>query len=398
MVQRFAASSHNAVAREQIKSRGSVMRLCWRRSRSPCSRRRQTFPPGALFDRLRRSREKLSQAKSLQATSGLTSRACCSLRKGTNSHALLPKTRRPLNVIHGSARFAKFNRPRGNSRSAVKREFSDLTRLKEDTLEAENSVLRELLDQAGLDASRLLAQAGINATEKEAAERLQRLLLEELHHRVKNTLATVMAIASQSLRNATDLEQGREAIAHRLIALGRAHDLLLQTNWTSASLPEIVRAAVEPFDTPGTERFVVRGVEMDVGPAAVLSLAMPAILAGRPIRPDEGTLRRLALHDLPEPEQYELVPTFGAESGQAFRTMLLGSARIPGRQFQGPVLCLSGSEDRVISNRIPKVIARYYSARHETFAKRGHWLIASSAQDGIVTTIVRWLEKHVINA
>jgi pimeloyl-ACP methyl ester carboxylesterase len=129
-----------------------------------------------------------------------------------------------------------------------------------------------------------------------------------------------------------------------------------------------------------------------------LARQMPAILAGRPIRPDEGTLRRLALHDLPEPEQYELVPTFGAESGQAFRTMLLGSARIPGRQFQGPVLCLSGSEDRVISNRISKVIARYYSARHETFAKRGHWLIASSAHDEIVTTIVRWIEQHVINA
>jgi hypothetical protein len=122
---------------------------------------------------------------------------------------------------------------------------------KVDTLEAENAMLRELLVQSGLDATRLLAQAGINATEKEAAERLQRLLLEELHHRVKNTLATVMAIASQSLRNATDLEQGREAIAHRLIALGRSHDLLLQTNWASASLPAIVSAAIEPFDTFG---------------------------------------------------------------------------------------------------------------------------------------------------
>ena len=149
-----------------------------------------------------------------------------------------------------------------------------MTTSKEDTLEAENSALRQLLEQAGLDASRLLAQAGINATEKEATERLQRLLFEELHHRVKNTLATVMAIASQSLRNATDLEQGREAISHRLIALGRVHDLLLQTNWTSASLSAIVRAAIEPFDTHGIERFVVHGVEIDVGPAAVLSLAM----------------------------------------------------------------------------------------------------------------------------
>ena len=54
-----------------------------------------------------------------------------------------------------------------------------------------------------LDASQLLAKAGIDATEHEAAARLQRLLLEELHHRVKNTLATVMAITSQSLKNAT---------------------------------------------------------------------------------------------------------------------------------------------------------------------------------------------------
>jgi two-component sensor histidine kinase len=76
------------------------------------------------------------------------------------------------------------------------------------------------------------------------------------------------------LVNATDLEQGRKAIAHRLIALGRSHDLLLQTNWTSASLPAIVRAAIEPFDTPGTRRFIVQAVEIKVGPAAVLSLAM----------------------------------------------------------------------------------------------------------------------------
>jgi two-component sensor histidine kinase len=160
------------------------------------------------------------------------------------------------------------------TRCAVTKGISDLTSLKVDTLEAENFALRGLLEQAGLDASRLLAEAGINATEKEAAQRLQRLLLEELHHRVKNTLATVMAIASQSLRYATDLEQGRESISHRLIALGRAHDLLLQTNWISASLPAVVRAAIEPFDTPGSERFVVQGVDVDVGPAAVLSLAM----------------------------------------------------------------------------------------------------------------------------
>ncbi len=80
--------------------------------------------------------------------------------------------------------------------------------LKEDALEAEVAGLRELLAQAGIDAARLLAQAGIDATENEVAKRLQRLLLEELHHRVKNTLATVIGITSQSLRTADSLEDG----------------------------------------------------------------------------------------------------------------------------------------------------------------------------------------------
>jgi len=94
----------------------------------------------------------------------------------------------------------------------------------------------------------LLAQAGIDAAEHKVMEGVQRLLLEELDHRIKNVLATVMAIASQSLRNADSVEHGREAIESRLLALGRVHDLLLKTNWTSATLSSIVQTAIEPFD------------------------------------------------------------------------------------------------------------------------------------------------------
>ena len=164
------------------------------------------------------------------------------------------------------------------SRGAEIKDASDrgqtVTTLKESTLEAENVALREMVAQAGLDASRLLEQAGFRATERDAAERLQRLILEELHHRVKNTLATVMAITSQSLRNAIDLEHGRKSISDRLIALGRAHDLLLQSNWLSARLPAVVHASIEPFETIDNKRFVVVGADIDVGPAAVLALAM----------------------------------------------------------------------------------------------------------------------------
>ena len=146
--------------------------------------------------------------------------------------------------------------------------------LKEYTLKAENSGLRGSLTQAGIDTARLLAQAGIDATENEAAKRLQRLLLEELHHRVKNTLATVIAITSQSLQTAETLEQGQLAVESRLIALGRAHDLLLQANWAGAKLTDVIRSALEPFDSHDVQRFVVQDTPIEVGPGAVLPLTM----------------------------------------------------------------------------------------------------------------------------
>jgi two-component sensor histidine kinase len=125
-----------------------------------------------------------------------------------------------------------------------------------------------------VDLRRLLAQAGIDAAEQKTAERLQRLLLEELHHRVKNMLATTMAIASETLRSAESLEHGRLAIEERLLALGRVHDLLLRTNWTSTSLAAIVKTAVDPFDTSGNGRFFVQSTDIEVSSEVVLPLAM----------------------------------------------------------------------------------------------------------------------------
>src|SRR5258706_15626482 len=126
---------------------------------------------------------------------------------------------------------------------------SDPKGLKETTLELEIAGLRDLLTQAGIDAARLLAKAGIDATENEAARRIQLLLLEELHHRVKNTLATVIAITSQSLRSARTLEEGRVAVERRLVALGRAHDLLLEAHWARAKLADVIHAAIDPFES-----------------------------------------------------------------------------------------------------------------------------------------------------
>lgn len=151
---------------------------------------------------------------------------------------------------------------------------SDPKNPEETTLEVENADLRNLLTQARVDAADLLAKAGIDATENEAAKRVQHLLLEELHHRVKNTLATVIAITSRSLRAAETLEQGRVAVESRLVALGRAHDVLLQAQWARTRLTDVIQAAIEPFQSRDGRRFIVRDISVDVDAGAVLPLTM----------------------------------------------------------------------------------------------------------------------------
>ncbi|SDN71723.1 sensor histidine kinase [Afipia sp. GAS231] len=144
----------------------------------------------------------------------------------------------------------------------------------EELLTAENVSLRLLLTQAKLSAATLLAQAGIDAKEREAADKLQKLILEELHHRIKNTLATVGAIASQSLRNASSMRDAQHAIEGRLLALGRAHDLLLQVRWTGADLRKIVSGATEPFDNADRPRFSIDGPDVEIASGAVIAIAM----------------------------------------------------------------------------------------------------------------------------
>ena len=152
-------------------------------------------------------------------------------------------------------------------------EASDPTSPQE-VLAAENVSLRLLLTQAKLSAETLLEQAGIEARERDAADKLQKLILEELHHRIKNTLATVGAIASQSLRNAPSMQHAQHAIEGRLLALGRAHDLLLQARWTGADLRKIVLGATEPFDNADKPRFSISGPDVPVASGAVIAISM----------------------------------------------------------------------------------------------------------------------------
>ena len=109
-------------------------------------------------------------------------------------------------------------------------------------------------------------------TETKKAQAHQQLLIDELNHRVKNTLATVLSVASQTLRTAETVEQGRVAFAARLLALAKAHDILTQENWQGAGLSDVVAGAIEPYETG--QRFRVEGPSLRLLPKAALSIAM----------------------------------------------------------------------------------------------------------------------------
>ncbi|WP_134495963.1 sensor histidine kinase [Microvirga pakistanensis] len=109
--------------------------------------------------------------------------------------------------------------------------------------------------------------------ERRAAEH-QRVLINELNHRVKNTLATVQSISAQTLRTAETKADAREALEKRLLALSRAHDVLTRESWEGADLVEVVANALRPYENSGESRFHIKGPHVRITPRMSLALAM----------------------------------------------------------------------------------------------------------------------------
>jgi len=102
------------------------------------------------------------------------------------------------------------------------------------------------------------------------------MLIAELNHRVKNTLATVQAIVSQAAKTNADPQAMRKAVESRLFALSRSHDLLTRENWRSAGLVDVLHDALEPFrgldDQSG--RVEINGENIRFSPKAALALGI----------------------------------------------------------------------------------------------------------------------------
>lgn len=106
---------------------------------------------------------------------------------------------------------------------------------------------------------------------KDAAER-QAMLTQELEHRIKNTLATVSAIANQTMQGDAHADV-RRAFTARLITLSRAHDILTKTSWLGAPIKEVVEGALAPHRT-GRNRIDVSGPDLDLQPRQALGLSL----------------------------------------------------------------------------------------------------------------------------
>lgn len=112
------------------------------------------------------------------------------------------------------------------------------------------------------------------ATRVVRAEALHDLLVNELNHRVKNTLATVQSISWQTFRDGSDPRQAQQKFDARLAALAHAHDVLSDHKWQSASVREIVERVLEPYMAAEHERVRLSGPELQLDPRTALIVSM----------------------------------------------------------------------------------------------------------------------------
>jgi PAS domain S-box-containing protein len=115
----------------------------------------------------------------------------------------------------------------------------------------------------------------VDITERKRAEEQRTVLINELNHRVKNTLATVQSFASQALRNAKSTADAREVLDARLVALAKTHDVLTREHWTGAGLNEVMADAVTAYSGEGQAmRFHIGGPDLRLQTKSALALSM----------------------------------------------------------------------------------------------------------------------------
>jgi two-component sensor histidine kinase/PAS domain-containing protein len=115
--------------------------------------------------------------------------------------------------------------------------------------------------------------AATDITERRRTNEHLRLVVNELNHRVKNTLAMVQAIAIRTFRDVTDLGRAQEQFSARLVALAQANDLLTGERWAGASLSSAIEQALRPHQHDAS-RYAMQGADVRISPKTALALAL----------------------------------------------------------------------------------------------------------------------------
>jgi two-component sensor histidine kinase/PAS domain-containing protein len=113
-----------------------------------------------------------------------------------------------------------------------------------------------------------------DVSERRRGEDMQKLLLQELNHRVKNLLASIIAMANSTERGVTTTAEFRDKLSARLQALSRAHGLLIAGAWTDPAVGDVVQSTLEPYLATDAGRFRIDGPEIRVASDAALALNM----------------------------------------------------------------------------------------------------------------------------
>jgi PAS domain S-box-containing protein len=111
-------------------------------------------------------------------------------------------------------------------------------------------------------------------SKRKADEEHLKTLINELNHRVKNTLATVQAVAHMSFRKDEPIADARLNFTGRLQALSSAHDILTDEKWRGANFREVVKRALQPFDLERAHRVTLKGPRVRLGARQAQTLAM----------------------------------------------------------------------------------------------------------------------------
>ncbi len=126
------------------------------------------------------------------------------------------------------------------------------------------------------EQGKVLGVSGIfrDITERKRAEERQHLLTRELHHRIKNTLATIQAIAGSTARSVSSIEEFSTRFADRLISMGRTHTLVTENAWKGASLRDLLRLELDPYDDGSKGRIRMVGPEVYLSADTALALGL----------------------------------------------------------------------------------------------------------------------------